>query len=84
MFMFISKFLKMLHFDEHNIIEFLKHFEKLCDEYEVFVKKRWIKLFYYCEQLIIEFMKTLTLYVNRNWAAFDKKMRKKYKDKNAK
>ena len=29
-------------------------------------------------------MKTSTLYVDRNWAVFDKKMRKKYKDKNAK
>ena len=29
-------------------------------------------------------MKTSTSYVDRNWAAFDKKMRKKYKNKNAK
>ena len=28
-------------------------------------------------------MKTSISYVDRNWAAFDKKMRKKYKDKNA-
>ena len=29
-------------------------------------------------------MKTSISYVDRNWAAFDKKMRKKYKNKNAK
>ena len=29
-------------------------------------------------------MKTSISYVDRNWAAFDKKMQKKYKDKNAK
>ena len=40
MFMFASKSSKTLHFDEHNIIEFLKRFEKLCDEYEIIVKKR--------------------------------------------
>ena len=39
MFMFISKFSKMLHFNEHNIIKFLKRFEKLCDEYKIAVKK---------------------------------------------
>ena len=84
MFMFASKSSEALHFDEHNIIEFLKRFEKLCDEYKISVKKRWIKLFRYCERSIIEFMKTLISYVDRNWTAFDKKMRKKYKDKNAK
>ena len=84
MFMLASKFSKALHFDEHNIIEFFKRFEKLCDEYEIIVKKRWIKLFWYCERSIVEFIKTLILYVDRNWTAFNKKMRKKYKNKNAK
>ena len=40
MFMFVLKFFEALHFDEHNIIEFFKRFEKLCDEYEITVKKR--------------------------------------------
>ena len=84
MLMLASKSLEVLHFDEHNIIEFLERFEKLCDEYEVAVKKRWVKLSRYCERSITEFMKTSTSYVDRNWAAFDKKMRKKYKNKNAK
>ena len=84
MFMLAPKFSETLHFDEHNIIEFLKRFEKLCDEYEIVIKKRWVKLSQYCERSIVEFMKTSTSYVDRNWAAFDKKMRKKYKDKNAK
>ena len=83
MLMFASRFLKALHFDEHNIIEFLERFEELCDEYEIAVKKRWVKFFRYCERSIIEFMKTSTSYVDRNWAAFDKEMRKKYKNKNA-
>ena len=39
MFMFASKSSKTLHFDEHNIIEFFKRFEKLCDKYEIVVKK---------------------------------------------
>ena len=39
MLMFASKFFEALHFDEHNIIEFFKRFEKLCDEYEIIVKK---------------------------------------------
>ena len=84
MFMFVSKSSKTLHFDEHNIIEFLERFEKLYNEYKIIMKKQWVKLFQYCERSIIEFMKTLTSYVDRNWAVFDKKMRKKYKDKDAK
>ena len=83
-FMLVLKSLKTLHFNKHNIIEFLKHFEKLCDEYKVFVKKWWIKFFRYCKRSIIEFIKTSISYVNRNWVAFNKKMRKKYKNKNAK
>ena len=39
MFMLALKFSKALHFDEHNIIKFFKCFEKLCDEYEIAVKK---------------------------------------------
>ena len=84
MFMLASKSSKALYFDEHNIIEFFKRFEELCDEYKISVKKWWIKFSRYCKRSIVEFIKTLTLYVDRNWAAFDKKMRKKYKDKNAK
>ena len=84
MFMFASKFSKMLHFDKHNIIKFFERFEKLCDEYEIVVKKQWIKFLWYCERSITEFIKTSTSYVDRNWVAFDKKMRKKYKNKNAK
>ena len=84
MFMFALRSSETLHFDEHNIIKFLKRFEKLCDEYKVTVKKRWIKLFYYCKRQIVEFMKTSISYINRNWTVFDKEMRKKYKSKNAK
>ena len=84
MFMSASKSSETLHFNEHNINEFLKRFEKLCDKYEVTVKKRWIKLFRYCERQIIKFIKTSISYVNRNWAVFNKEMRKKYKNKNAK
>ena len=84
MFMFILKFLKALHFDKHNIIEFFERFKKLCDEYKIVMKKWWIKFSQYCERSIIEFMKTSISYVDRNWAVFNKKMRKKYKDKNAK
>ena len=40
MFMFISKFSEALYFDKHNIIEFFERFEKLCDEYEIVIKKR--------------------------------------------
>ena len=82
--MFILKSLKTLHFDKHNIIEFFKRFKKLCNKYEIFMKKQWIKLFRYCEQLIIKFIKISISYVDRNWAAFNKKMQKKYKNKNAK
>ena len=39
MFIFVSKFSKTLHFDKHNIIKFLEHFEKQCDEYKVIEKK---------------------------------------------
>ena len=35
MFMLASKSSETLHFDEHNITEFLERFEKQCDEYEV-------------------------------------------------
>ena len=37
-FIFISKFLKILRFNKHNLIEFFKRFEKLCDEYEILIK----------------------------------------------
>ena len=40
MFMLVSRFSKALHFDKHNIIEFFKRFEKLCDEYKIIAKKR--------------------------------------------
>ena len=40
MLMSALKFSEALHFNEHNIIEFFKRFEKLCDEYEITVKKR--------------------------------------------
>ena len=36
--MFALRFSETLHFDEHNIIEFLKRFEKLCDKYKIIVK----------------------------------------------
>ena len=39
MFMLASKFLKVLHFDEHNITKFLKRFEKKYNEYEIIEKK---------------------------------------------
>ena len=83
-FIFASKSSETLHFDEHNIIEFLKRFKKLCNKYKIIVKKQWIKLFRYYKRQIIEFMKTSTSYINRNWTVFDKKMQKKYKNKNAK
>ena len=40
MFMLASESSETLHFDEHNITEFLEHFEEQCDEYEVIEKKR--------------------------------------------
>ena len=66
MFMLVSKSSKTVNFDEHNIIKFLKYFEELCDEHEIIAKKRWIKFSQYCERQIIEFMKTLISYVDRN------------------
>ena len=74
MFIFISKFSEMLYFDKHNIIKFFGRFKKLCNEYKIFIKKWWVKLSRYCERSIIEFMRISTLYINRNWIAFDKKM----------
>ena len=82
MFMFVSKSSRALHFDEHNITEFLERFEEQCDEYEVIEKKRWIKLFRYCVKFIAEFMKIFSSYVDRSWKIFEKKMRKEYKDQN--
>ena len=37
--MLASESSKILHFDKHNIIEFLKRFEKQCNEYEIIDKK---------------------------------------------
>ena len=82
MFILVSKLLRALHFDEHNIIKFFKRFEKQYDEYEIIKKKRWIKPSYYCVKFITEFMKIFFSYVDRNWKVFEKKMRKKYKDQN--
>ena len=39
MFMFISKSSEILHFDEYNIIDFFKRFEKLCDKHKITIKK---------------------------------------------
>ena len=38
--MLTLKFLKALHFNKHNIIEFFERFKKLCDEYKIIIKKR--------------------------------------------
>ena len=38
--MLASKFSETLHFDEHNITEFLERFEKQCNEYEIIEEKR--------------------------------------------
>ena len=38
--MFAPKFSRALHFDEHNITEFFKRFEKQCNEYEIIKEKR--------------------------------------------
>ena len=38
--MFALKSSEALHFDEHNIIKFLKRFKKLCNKYKIIVKKR--------------------------------------------
>ena len=64
------------------MLEFLEHFEKQCDEYEIIEKKRWIKFFRYCVRFIAEFMKIFFSYIDRSWKAFEKKMRKEYKDQN--
>ena len=80
--MLVSKFSKTLHFDEHNIIKFLEHFEEQCDEYKIIEKKRWIKFSHYSVKFIAEFMKTFFLYVDRSWKTFEKKMRKEYKNQN--
>ena len=80
MFMLASKFSKTLHFDEHNITEFFKRFEKQCNEYKVIEKKWWIKLFCYYVRFIAEFMKFFSLYIDWNWKIFEKKIRNEYKD----
>ena len=83
-FMLASKFSKTLHFNEHDITKFLEHFEKQCDKYKIIEKKWWIKLFRYCVKFIVKFMKIFSSYVDRSWKAFEKKMRKEYKDQNIK
>ena len=80
MLMLASRSSETLHFDEHNITEFLERFEEQCDEYEVIEKKQWIKLSRYCVRFIAEFMKISSSYVDRNWKIFEKKMWKEYKD----
>ena len=37
--MLAFEFFETLHFDKHNIIKFLKRFEKQCDEYKIINKK---------------------------------------------
>ena len=81
-FMPASKFLKILHFDEHNITKLLKHFKEQCNKYKIIEKKWWIKFFRYCIKFIAKFMKISSSYVNRSWKTLEKKMRKKYKDQN--
>ena len=38
--MLALRFSETLHFDEHNITNFLEHFEKQCDEYEIIEKEQ--------------------------------------------
>ena len=76
MSMFVPRFLKILHFDEHNITKFLERFEKQCDEYKIIEKKRWIKLLRYCVRFIAEFMKIFSSYIDRSWKTFEKKSEK--------
>ena len=82
MLIFVSRFSKILHFDEHKIIKFFKRFEKQYNEYEIIEKKQWIKLFRYCVKFIAKFMKNFSSYIDRSWKIFEKKMRKEYKDQN--
>ena len=82
MFILVSKFSKTLHFHEHSITKFLKRFEEQCNKFKIIEKKSWIKFFYYCVRFIVEFMKNFSLYVDRSWKIFEKKMQKEYKDQN--
>ena len=45
MFVFGFKFSETLHFDEYNIIKFLKCFEKQCNEYEIIKKNVELNFF---------------------------------------
>ena len=56
-FMLVSKFTRVLHFNKHNITKFLERFKKQDDKYKIIEKKWWIKLFCYCVRFITEFMK---------------------------
>ena len=40
MFMLVLNFLKILHFDEHDITKIVECFEKQCIEYEI-IEKKW-------------------------------------------
>ena len=84
MFMLVSKFSKILHFNEYNITKFFERFEKQCDEYKIIEEKWWIKFFRYCVKFLAKFMKIFFSYVDRNWKIFEKKIRKEYKDQNIK
>ena len=83
-FILASRFSKTLYFDEHNITEFFKRFEKQYDKYKIIKKNKWIKLSRYCVKIIAEFMKIFSSYVDRNWKIFEKKIQKEYKDQNIK
>ena len=47
-------------FTSRNVIEFLKRFEKQCDEHDVFETNKFKKLFRYCEKIIEDFVKFMS------------------------
>jgi len=56
--MFATKTLNVSHFDNLNVINFLKRFLNLCDKHKIINVYKIIKLSRYCNKLIENFVKS--------------------------
>ena len=56
--MFVVEILDTSHFDNLNIINFLKKFSNLCNKYKIINVYKIIKLSRYCDKLIEDFVKS--------------------------
>ena len=76
--MFALESSNALFFTSRNVIEFLKRFEKQCDEHDVFETNKFKKLSRYCEKIIKDFVKFMSKWREQRWLSLCEAIQKEY------